>query len=51
MQKEAKNKMIGGKEDATVKKDKYFYPDHQITIEAESKEEADKLLEAKLKGK
>ena len=51
MQKESKNKMVGGKDDAIIKKDKYFYPDYQITIEADSKEEADKMLEEKLKSK
>ena len=51
MQEKSKNKMIGGKNDAVPKKDKYFYPDYQITIEAGSKEEADKLLKEKLKNK
>jgi len=32
-----------------AKSDKHFYPDHGIVIEAESKEEADKILEEKLK--
>jgi len=48
MQKESKNKMIGKND---LKKDKYFYPDHGITIEADSREEADKLLAEKLKEK
>jgi len=51
MQKESKNKMVGGKADPIVKKDKFFYPDYQMTIEAKSKEEADKILEEKIKAK
>lgn len=51
MQKESKNKMVGGEKDPIVKKDKFFYPDYQVTIEAESKEEADKILEEKIKAK
>ena len=50
MQEKSKNKMMGGNEDKNVK-NKYFYPNHQITIEANSKEEADRELEKKLKSK
>ena len=51
MQKESKNKMVGGEKDSIVKKDKFFYPDYQVTIEAKSKEEADKIIEEKFKAK
>lgn len=51
MQKESKNKMVGNVNDSVVKKDKFFYPDYQVTIEASSKEEADKILEENFKSK
>ena len=40
----AKNKMITGQN----VKNKFFYPDEQLTIEAETKEEADKELKKTL---
>ncbi len=49
MQEESKNKMVGGSEDKNLK-NKYFYPAYQITIEASSKEEADKMLDKKIKA-
>ncbi|MEI7890921.1 MAG: hypothetical protein WCI36_03035 [bacterium] len=51
MQKLSKNKMVGSENDSIVKKDKFFYPDYQVTIEANSKEEADKIIEEKFKNK
>ena len=56
MQESAANKTITSKTPKTVTKQsdtetvkqQYFYPDHQITVEAESMEEAEKLLTDRL---
>jgi len=46
MEKGRKNKMIGGDKKEVRNKQKYFYPDHQVTVEAESREEADKIVKS-----
>ncbi len=33
----------------SIPKEQYFFPEHQITIEAESQEEAEKQLKERLK--
>jgi hypothetical protein len=47
MKKSSENKAITPKEAKT----KFFYPEHQMTIEAETKEVADKKLEKLLEKK
>lgn len=42
MEKGNKNKMVTGKEKEVKNKVGHFYPDTQVTVEAETKEEADK---------
>ena len=50
MKNQAENKAIlPGKKDIRNKQ-RFFYPDRQITIEAETKEEADQALERIEKG-
>lgn len=36
-----------GEEKEVKEVEKYFYPDHQVTIEASSKEEADEIYKKK----
>ncbi len=54
MIKSAKNKMVGEEKEVKESRtgyvrgfEKYFYPDHQVTIEAASKEEADEIYKKK----
>lgn len=41
MQKESENKALTPKSPAVENKQRFFYPDHQITVEAGSAEEAE----------
>ena len=50
MQKNVANKALGMDEKIVPVKNKFFFPDHGVTIEAETKEDAEKkLAEAKKK--
>ncbi len=51
MQTNQKNKMMTGKEKQVKNKELFYYPDHDVSVEASSKEEADELLKEKLSKK
>lgn len=44
MEKGRRDKMVTGKEKEVKSKVGHFYPDTQVTVEAETKEEADKKV-------
>jgi len=50
MQENVANKALVGKGEKVEVKKKFFFPDHQVTVEAETQEEAERALAKKVKS-